>query len=49
MVCRVIWADRVALRGVEVAVGYKELDIVTMEKTCKESTNRRQPSKLSPI
>ena len=32
MVCGIIWVDRVAPRGVEAAVGCKELAIVTMKK-----------------
>ena len=33
MVCGIIWADRIALRGEEAAEGCKELAIVTMKKT----------------
>ena len=36
MVYRIINADRVVPRGVEAAMGYKELAIVTMKKTCKK-------------
>ena len=35
MVCRIIWADRVAPRGTEPATGYEVADIVTTEKICK--------------
>ena len=41
MVCSIIWADRVALRGTEVAMGYEEIAIVTTKKTYKKSTTRR--------
>ena len=36
MVCRIIWADRVAPRGAEAAEGCEELAIVSMKKTCKK-------------
>ena len=49
MVCETIWADRVASRGVEAALVYKELVIVTTKKTRKQSTNRRQPSRANPM
>ena len=45
MVCKIIWVDRVALRGVEAATSYKELAIVTNKITHKKSINRRQLSK----
>ena len=48
MVCGIIWADRVALRGVEAGAGCEELAIVTLKKTYKKSTNRQQPSKAKP-
>ena len=32
MVCRIIWADRVAPRGAEAATGCEELAIVTTKK-----------------
>ena len=41
--------EGVALRGVEAAIGYKELTIVTMKKTYKKSINTKQPSKANPI
>ena len=44
MVYRIIWADRVAIRGAEAAIGYKKVDIVTTEKTCKGSTSRKLSS-----
>ena len=44
MVCRIIWADKVAPRGVEAATGCEELAIVTTKKTHKKNINR-EPSK----
>ena len=41
MVCGIIWAAGVALKGVAI-MGYRELAIVTMKKTCKESKNRKK-------
>ena len=49
MVCRIIWADRVAPRGAEAAMGCEELAIVTTKKTHKKNTNRQQPSKAKPL
>ena len=49
MVCGIIWADRVAPRGAEAAVGCEELAIVTMKKTRNKNTNRLQPSKAKPF
>ena len=36
-------------RGAEAAIGYWELNIVTMAKTPKEGKNRIQPRKANPI
>ena len=47
MVFRIIWVDRVALRGAEAAVGCKELAIVTTKKTHIKNANRRSQAKLS--
>ena len=41
MVCGIIWADGVALRGAEAAVYYKELGIFAIETTFRESINIR--------
>ena len=49
MICGIIWEDRVKLRGIEAAIGYENLAIITMKKTGKKNTNRRQPSKANPI
>ena len=49
MVCGIIWAEVVAPRGTEVAMGYEELAIVTTKKTHKKSTNIRQLSKANSI
>ena len=49
MVCGIIWADRVAPRGAEAAVGCKKLAIVTTKKTYKKNTNRRPLSKAKPF
>ena len=49
MVCGIIWADEVAPKGEEAAVGYEELSIVTMKKTHKKNTNRRQLSNAKPL
>ena len=49
MVYRIIWADRVALRGAEEATGCRELAVVTTRKTCKESTNGRKAIKIIPL
>ena len=49
MVYRIIWADGVAPGGAKPAIGYKELAIVIMKKTCKKNTNRKQLSKANPI
>ena len=49
MVCEVIWAGVVAPRGVEVAMCYEEMDIVTTEKTYKKSANKRQSSKANTM
>ena len=49
MVCGIIWADGVAPKGAEAATAYEEFAIVTTKKSCKKSTNRRQPSKSNPI
>ena len=40
MVCGLIWADGVAPRGAEAAIGCRELAVVTTKKTHKENTNR---------
>ena len=49
MVCRILLADRVALRAEKAAIGYKELAIVTMKKIHMKNTNRRQLSKANPM
>ena len=49
MVCSIIWTDGVAPRGEEVAVGCKELAIVTMKKACKKNTNGKPPSKAKLV
>ena len=49
MVYRIIWADGVAPRVVEAAIGCRELSIVTMKKTHKESINSRKARKANPI
>ena len=49
MLCITIWVDRVVPRSGEAVMGYKELDIVTMEKTYKESSSRKQPSKANSL
>ena len=45
MVCGIIWADNVSLGGVEEAMGYEGLAIVTMKKRGKKSANRTQLNK----
>ena len=47
MVCRIIWADRVALRGAEAAVGYEKLTIVTLKRLVKKAPIDNNPVKLS--
>ena len=40
MVCGIIWADRIALRGAEATIGWEKLEIVTTKKTHKKNINR---------
>ena len=47
MVCRIIWAYRVAPRGAEAAAGYEEGGRVPTKKILKKRKNKRQPNKLS--
>ena len=49
MICGIIWEDRVEPRGIEAAIGYEKLAIITMKKTGKKNKNRRQSSKANPI
>ena len=42
MVCKTVGADEVAPIGVEAAMAYDEVDIVTTEKAHKESASKRQ-------
>ena len=49
MVHRIIWADRIAPVGVEAAMCYDELAIVTTNKIHKEKANRRQLSEANQI
>ena len=43
-----MWENKIALRGVEASMGWKELATVTIKKIHKESTNIRQPEKTKP-
>ena len=47
MVYKIIWADGVALRGAEAAVGYEELGIVTTKRTHKTMQMENNLAKLS--
>ena len=49
MVYRIIWAAGVASRGVEAAMGYEKLPIVTTKKIYKKNINRRQPNKANSM
>ena len=49
MICRIILADKVAPKGAEAATSYKKLAIDTINKTCKNNTNRSQLSKANQI
>ena len=49
MVYGIIWADRIAPKGVEAAASCKELAIVTLKKTSNTNINRRLPSKSKPF
>ena len=49
MVYRIIWADRVALRGAEAATGCEELVIVNTKKMQKKNTNRQKPNIAKPL
>ena len=47
IICGIIWADRVALRGAEAVVGCKELVIVTIKKRHIRKTQIENLAKLS--
>ena len=48
MVFRVIWADRLAPSGAKIDIDYEDLAIVPTNKTPKNRTNRRKPTKANP-
>ena len=45
MVCRIILADVIALKGAEPATGFEELAIITTKNTQKKKKNRQPPGK----
>ena len=47
MVCRIIWAERVAPRGAKAATGYEKGGIIPIKKVLKKRKNKKQPNKLS--
>ena len=45
MVCKIMWAEGVALRGAEAATGYKVLAKATTEKTYKKKHKEKKTKK----
>ena len=44
MVSRIVWSDIIAPRGLEIAMGSKELEIYTIESICNENIIGKQQS-----